>query len=88
MIQMSKQVQIDEELFAALCVYFLQDPDELDFDDIAAALSDKLDKMVARALYTEYKTAANRSEREAARNRYLDHVGISHKFRSKSECRP
>lgn len=86
---MSKQVQIDYELFLDLLRYFIQeDTDEMLFEDIAAALEGKLDKMITRELFTEYKRAATRQEREAARQKYLDHVGIHPSFRTKTECQP
>ncbi len=78
-----KQVQIDEDLFIMLCQYFA-DGDESLKDDITSALSEKLDKLIARKLFTEYKQASP-EQREAARQRYLDHAQISPSFRSENE---
>lgn len=43
--------------------------------------SEKLDRMVDRELYTQYKRAATPGEREAARQKYLDKKGIPDSFR-------
>lgn len=70
-----KQVQIDEALFLKLCRYFAGEA-ELE-DELRSALSEKLDKIIARQLYSTYKTAPSPEERESARLRYLDHARIN-----------
>lgn len=70
-----KQVHIDESLFLNLCRYFSGEV-QLE-DELRSSLSDKLDKFIARQLYTTYKTAPTPEEREAARMRYLDHAQIN-----------
>lgn len=87
---MSKNVQIPRELFIQLLQYFCDDT--LDDDTFAELshtitiqLNDKLDKMVQRELFTKYKNAATPEEREVARLKYLDSVGIHKDFRTDEE---
>lgn len=75
---MSKAVQIPEELFFEICRYHLLELDDL---DAAQAIQDglraKLEAMRRRQLYTAYKdTRAAPEAREAARQAYLDLVGM------------
>lgn len=76
---MSKNVQIPEELFFLICRYYLTD-DMLEPEDIQAienGLTDKLNAMQKRAAYTAYKDRKlSPSEREAARQQYLDLIGL------------
>jgi hypothetical protein len=44
-------------------------------------LEQKLDAMVKRELYTKYKTAPTEAEKEEARQKYLDKVGLQRGFR-------
>lgn len=79
---MSKNVQIDSELFFELIRYFcLDDTSETRFNDISRRLETKLDKMFKHELYTKYKTAPTEAEREQARQEYLEKVGIHKDFR-------
>lgn len=83
---MSKAVQIPEELFFEICRYHLLDLDTDDAQDAAQAIQDglraKLDAMQRRQLYTAYKdTKAAPEAREAARQAYLDLVGMLPGFR-------
>lgn len=81
-----KNVQIPEELFFNLCRYHLaaDELDELDEDEllelmkqIKDGLKAKLEAMQRRQLYTAYKdTKATPESREAARQAYLDMVGM------------
>ena len=76
-----KSVQIPESLFFSLCRYHLQPPDELGCEElereIQAGLEAKLEAMQRRQLYTAYKdTRATPEAREAARQAYLDMVGM------------
>lgn len=83
---MSKQVQIDEDLFLDLLSYFnSDDPSPVAAALIHAALEEKFDKLVARKLFTDYKRAPTPAEREAARQQYLDHAQISKSYRSPVE---
>ena len=49
--------------------------------EIKQGLERKLESMVKRELYVKYKTAPTEEEREAARQKYLDKVGIHQRFR-------
>lgn len=77
---MSKQIQIDKDLFFALCRYHLMDCDDVS-DDIKKALNDKLDALVQRDLYTKYKTAATQEQKDKARQEYLDKRNIPADYR-------
>lgn len=78
-----KNVQIPEDLFFSLCRFHLL-ADQLDADDeeeltqeIQDGLKSKLEAMQRRRLYTMYKdTKASPADREAARQAYLDAVGM------------
>ena len=75
-----KNIQISEELFYALLKYHLADLDDV-LPEIKQELERKLESMVKRELYVKYKTAPTEEEREAARQKYLDKVGIHQRFR-------
>ena len=80
------QVQIDEDLFLDLLRFFGDDCSDVHpQESINAALSDKVDKLIARKLFSEYKQAPTPEQREEARQRYLDHAQISPAFRSSTE---
>ena len=75
-----KNVQIPYELFVNLVLYHLNG--EVDFDeDIRQGLEKKLDAMLSRQLYSRYKTAPTKEQREKARQEYLDRRGVSQSFR-------
>lgn len=79
---MAKNVQIGQELFLDLLRYFcLDDTSETRFKAIRSDLETKLDKLVKHELYSKSKTALTASERETARQQYLDRVGIHKDFR-------
>lgn len=75
-----KQVQIPQELFILLLRYHLMEEDN-HVDEIRIGLEKKLDAMVLRELYGKSKTALIETEREKARQEYLDRRGISDSFR-------
>lgn len=78
---MSKQIQIPYELFIDLIRYFNFDNGEDLKSDIKKALNEKMDAIVRRELYTQYKTAATEEEREKARQEYLNKIGLNSSFR-------
>ena len=55
-------------------------PEELD-KRVFSGLTDKVQKIIDRELYTTYKTAPTEEERERARQKYLDSKGIPESFR-------
>lgn len=75
-----KQIQIDEELFVMLVRFHLLD-DDLWQEEIRKALEKKLDAIINRNLYTQYKTADSPAEQEKARQEYLDRKGYRPSFR-------
>lgn len=75
-----KQIQIPESLFYDLILYHiceLDDPEER----IRKALTDKMDCILRREYFTQYKTAPDETKREEARKAYLDRAGILSDFR-------
>ena len=79
-------IQIPESLFYDILRYYLiaskgaEVPEELD-KRVFNGLSDKVQKIADRELYTIYKTAPTEEEREKARQKYLDSKGIPESFR-------
>lgn len=84
---MSKQVQIDWELFFDIYDYFFSDeaPEGYEADEIRKKISEKVDKIINRELFSKYKRLPTGAEREAARQEYLNHRGISKSFRTDKE---
>lgn len=75
-----KNVQISQELFFLLVRYFLIGKEETE-PEIVKALEKKVDALVMRELYTQYKTAPTKEEKEKARREYLDKRGVPDSFR-------
>lgn len=78
-----KTVQISDELFMDLCRVILggvDDPETI--SRTSRGLQDKLDRIVARELYsTMHDPLKSPQEREKARQDYLDSRGIPNSFR-------
>jgi len=74
---MQKNIQIEAELFIELLNYF-SDTESNAFmsDEIQKKLSEKLEKLINRELFTKYKRASTPEEREQARREYLEQRGI------------
>ena len=75
-----KMIQIPESLFMALMKYHMLEMEEC-LPEIKSGLEGKLEAMVKRELYTKSKTAETEAEREEAREKYLDNVGMHRDFR-------
>ena len=75
-----KHIQIPETLFIALVKYHLLELEE-DLPAIRKGLMDKMDSMMMRELYSNYKTALTQEEKEKARKEYLDKRGVPDSFR-------
>ena len=75
-----KSVQIPYELFVDLVLYHLNDEEDFQ-DDIRQGLLQKLDAMLNRQLYSQYKTAPTEEQREQARQEYLDRRGVPQSYR-------
>ena len=78
-----KTVQISEEVFMDLCRVVLGGVDDPETVSRASrGLNDKLDRIVARELYsTMHDPLKSPQEREKARQDYLDSRGIPNSFR-------
>lgn len=83
-----KKIQITQELFVKMLKYFYGDEFELGdnelfelYREIKSGIDKKLDAISRRSYYTEYKTADTDEEKEQARQRYLDAVGMHKDFR-------
>lgn len=71
-----KKIQIGLDLF--LWIYdYIKDKTDTEAIMIRQAMDEKLDKILARELYSKYKRLPSGAEREQARIEYLEHVGIS-----------
>ena len=75
-----RMVQIPESLFIALMKYHMLGMEDC-LPEIKSGLEEKLEAMVKRELYTKSKTAETEAEREEARKKYLDKVGMHRDFR-------
>lgn len=73
-------IQIQEKLFFVLLKYHLVGIKEC-LPEVEKGLEQKLDSMVMRQLYTQYKTAPTEDEKEKARKEYLDRKGVPGSFR-------
>lgn len=86
---MGKQVQIDFELFCDILDYFevggKWQGSEFLADEIRKGLNDKVNKIIARELFSRYKRTPTGVERETARQEYLNHRGVFDDFRSDEE---
>ena len=67
-----KSVQIPYDLFIDLAMYHLRGEDDFE-EEIRQGLEKKLDAMLNRQLYSQYKTAPTEEQWEQARQEYLDH---------------
>jgi len=76
-----KQVQIPLSLLMRLFRYFFIEPTKEDHKAIENALNDKLEAMARRETYTLSKTAETEQEREQARQKYLDMIGMHKDWR-------
>lgn len=75
-----KSAQIPYELFVDLVLYHLNGEDDFG-EEIRQGLEQKLDAMLNRQLYSQYKTAPNEEQRERARQEYLDRRGVPQNYR-------
>ena len=75
-----KSVQIPYELFVVLVLYHLNGEEDF-YEDIQRGLEQKLDAMLNRQLYSQYKTAPTEEQRDEARQEYLDRRGVPQNYR-------
>ena len=92
---MSKSLLVSEKLLCDVLRLLIQldrRPDLIDFDEVKslcvsidAEISDKLDRMERRKVFTAYKTAAPGMERELLRKEYIELAQINRSFSSDHE---
>lgn len=75
-----KSIQIPYELFVDLVLYHLNGEDDCE-EEIQQGLEQKLDAMLNRQLYSQYKAAPTEEQREQARQEYLDRRGVPQSYR-------
>ena len=75
-----KSVQISYDLFVDLVLYHLNGEDDFD-EEIRQDLEQKLDAMLNRQLYSQYKTAPTEEQREQAQQEHLDRRGVPQSYR-------
>ena len=75
-----KSVQIPYDLFVDLVLYHLNSENDFD-EEIRQGLEQKLDAILNRQLYSQYKTAPTEEEREQARHEYLARRGVPQSYR-------
>lgn len=75
-----KHYQITEELFFMLARYHLLGQED-EREEIETLLQNKVDAMINRNLYSQYKTADSPAAQEKARQEYLDRKGYFPSFR-------
>ncbi len=75
-----KNVQIPESLFYNLVRYHILEKEEV-LPEIKKELEQKVEAVIKRNLYSQYKTAETENEREEARKKYLD------KVKAQRDCR-
>lgn len=79
---MTKEIKIPLETFLKLYKIICTDlATENDLQTTKIYLETKFDALMRHELYTQYKTAPTDKERKAARQKYLDMVGIPENFR-------
>lgn len=78
----SKSVQIPLETFIKLLRYFsLDEPTDELHEAIKGDLEAKLEALARHELYSTYKNGTTEADREAARQAYLDKIGVPADFR-------
>ena len=79
---MNKTVKIDFKTFIMLMRYFtLEEHTNELYEEIKRDIDSKADKLYRHELYSQSKTADSEQEREIARQKYLDEIGMRDSFR-------
>ena len=81
--QAPRTVKLDFELFKDLYLYAYRhsDPDDLQYRRLTVGVQKKLQSMMRHDMYSSYVTGKTVEERKAARNTYLNSIGLSDGFR-------
>lgn len=81
----NKTVQIPFKLFINCYLLLIEegfnDINNRVYQETKKALQAKFDAILKHDLYTKYKTAETEEERENARKKYLDEIGMPKSFR-------
>ena len=81
---MGKRIQIPRTLYEQMAGYILAHYDEDDavrYGTILRGIREKSEAELRHSLYTIYKSEKEAELKEAARQAYLDHVGMRQSFR-------
>lgn len=80
---MKSNIQIPATLFFQMVLYIMdhEDPSHTMYQTIMAEVDRKIEALRRHDLYTLYKSAHTQEEKETARQKYLDAVGIEDSFR-------
>lgn len=71
----------EEEFMAMVQIAYTQEPPDTAFRLLRQIVDRKVEAQVRHDLYTKSKIDPSASEREAARQQYLDRAGITQDFR-------
>ncbi len=84
----SKNILLDFDLFIDLYIYACRHPEQedLQFQRLRTGVKRKLETMMRHDLYSIYKSGASEEIRAKAREDYLDAIGLSTSFRWSPEC--
>jgi hypothetical protein len=82
-MQKEKQIQIPEALYTQMCAFVLMEDfrTEQNYKTIEKGIYDKIDRQIEHDLYTKYKSAPTKEQKEQARKEYLNRKGIKPSFR-------
>lgn len=81
-LQISMTLREFDTLLHFAEAYLEVNPDVPEMQLLSRILNDKLDKLINRSLYSQYKsTTCTAEEREAARKEYIDRKNIPSDFR-------
>ena len=88
---MGKKIQIPRTLYELMAGYIMSHYDKDDairYGKILRGIREKSEAELRHSLYTIYKSDKDSEMRDAARQVYLDHVGMRQSFRWKGWCDP
>lgn len=77
---MRKHIQITQEMFTKIVMYFLIGETE-EREEICKYLEKKVNQLVMHDLYSRFKTDASPEKRKEAITEYLDKRGVPESFR-------
>lgn len=79
---MSENVQISKNLFMWCYLIIVENNKDENLKKITSEeLEKKFSAIIKRDLYTKYKTAKNKEEKEKSRKEYLKKIGLNENFK-------